>query len=80
MKANALMMRRIIGEAGRNGLTSGQPKVLEFLSTAGEAAMEIFRRGRPCSSLRTVGTGTGYIEKALSKIASSLTADMKKDR
>ena len=37
MKANALMMRRIIGEAGRNGLTSGQPKVLEFLSTAGEA-------------------------------------------
>ena len=44
MKANALMMRRIIGEAGRNGLTSGQPKVLEFLSTAGEAAMEIFRR------------------------------------
>lgn len=80
MKANALMMRRIIGEAGRNGLTSGQPNVLEFLSTAGEAAMEIFRRADHAAASELSEQELDILKKALSKIASSLTADMKKDR
>ena len=79
MKANALMMRRIIGEAGRNGLTSGQPKVPAFL-TAGEAAMEIFRRADHAAASELSEQELDILKKALSKIASSLTADMKKDR
>lgn len=37
MKANALFSRGILAEAGKLGLTSGQPKVLEFLLQHQEA-------------------------------------------
>lgn len=37
MKANTAFSRNIMREAGRMGLTSGQPKILEFLLDAEEA-------------------------------------------
>ena len=80
MKANAALSRRILAGAAGLGLTPGQPKVLEFLSTAGEAAMEIFRRTDHAAASELSEQELDILKKALSKIASSLTADMKKDR
>lgn len=37
MKTHSLFSKRVLGEAGKNGLTPGQPKVLEFLLEVGEA-------------------------------------------
>ena len=37
MKSHAMLSRRILSEAGRLGLTPGQPKVLEFLLRHGES-------------------------------------------
>lgn len=37
MKSNAVISRSIMREASQMGLTSGQPKILEFLREAGEA-------------------------------------------
>ena len=37
MKSHSLFSKRVLGEAAKNGLTPGQPKVLEFLLEAGEA-------------------------------------------
>ncbi len=37
MKSQALFSRRILEQVGALGLTSGQPKVLDFLRKAGEA-------------------------------------------
>lgn len=37
MKANAVVSRNILSEAGKIGLTPGQPKVLEYLWKFGEA-------------------------------------------
>ena len=37
MKTHTILNRRILTQAGRIGLTAGQPKVLEFLSQHGEA-------------------------------------------
>lgn len=37
MKSHSLFSKRVLGETGKNGLTPGQPKVLEFLLEAGEA-------------------------------------------
>lgn len=37
MKSHVMLSRRILSEAGRLGLTPGQPKVLEFLLRHGES-------------------------------------------
>lgn len=37
MKSNSLFSKRVLAQLGQIGLTSGQPKVLEFLMQVGEA-------------------------------------------
>ena len=37
MRSNAIFSRRILSEVNKIGLTAGQPKVLDFLRTHGEA-------------------------------------------
>lgn len=37
MKSHAMLSRKVLAEAGKIGLTSGQPKVLDFLIKYGEA-------------------------------------------